>query len=201
MRLKMITAGALLALTAACATPATGPDAQKRFDSFSVTASSVDFASYESVYVAPVTASEGLQKLVGYRPVGPSDTKRPLRQSDIDDQASDLTEALRDRLGGQVAMAEAGGPDILTIAVEITKLEANRPTMADYDVEPGLSFESVYAGAAAVKITFSEDGTVLATASDADTPSLNESLPPAGIWSTADRFFFRLANKVAALFG
>lgn len=199
MKLKFLISAAALTLAAACATPATGPEAADRFDTFEYAAGAVDFSSYEKVYLAPVTASDELKGLVGYRPIGPTDTKRPLDEGDLEEKLSDLGDDLTKALGDAAMLVDAGGPGVLTVEVVLTKLEANRPTMADFAVEPGLSMSSVYSGKAEIEITLSENGKVLATARDGDYPQLNETLQPAPIWSTADRYFERVAGKLADL--
>lgn len=198
MKLKLLACAAALTL-AACATPSTGPDATARFDRFEYASGAVDFSSYDQVFIAPITASDELKELVGYRPMGPSDTKRPITLDDLGDKAEDLDDEIRTALGGVVELVGAGGPGILTLEVEMTKLEANRPTQADMIAEPSLSLQSVYAGKAEVMVTFSENGRVLATAVDGDYPTLNDTLPPAPIWSTVNQYYSRLARKLADL--
>lgn len=200
MTFKLLISAAALSLVAACATTqATGPAAQDRFDRFELSQGTLDFASYEQVYLAPITASEELIELIDYRPLGATDRKRPIRQQDLDSKIEDLYEDVELALANTIELVEAPGADILTISIVLTKLEANRPTLADTDAELGLSFRSIYAGAGAAEVTFSEEDTVLATAKDSYTPSLDDTLPPAPLWSTFDRFSRRLATKISGV--
>lgn len=199
MKIKFLVSAAALALVSACATT-DGPTGDVQFDQFELVAANLDFSTYEQVYLAPVTASDDLKGMIDYRPKGPSDTKRPISEKDLATKLEDLSEDLTRELDDEVTLVDAPGAGILTIAVVLDKLESNRPTMADMSAEPGLSMQSVFSGRAAVEITFSEDGTILATAEDGYSPSLNETLPPATVWSTADRYFSRLARKMADLF-
>ena len=199
MKIKLLFTAASFAVLSACATPAGGPAAQDRFDTFELTSTAPVWASYEEVYVAPITASEDLKALIGYRTRGPNDRKRPLSARDIDNKLSDLDEDVRREVKDVATLVGEPGPGVLTIAIEVTRLEANRPTQEEMASETGLSMRSVYAGAAAANITFSEGGTVIATASDSYTPVLSEVQPVVGIWSTVDRFSGRLAGKIADL--
>ena len=199
MKIKLLFTAAAFAVLGACATPAGGPAAQDRFDTFDLTSTAPVWASYEQVYVAPITASDDLKALIGYRSKGPNDRKRAISERDIDNKLSDLDEDVRREVGDVATLVDEPGPGILTVAIEVTRLEANRPTQEEMASEPGLSMQSVYAGAAAATVTFSEGDTVIATANDSYTPVLDEVRPVAGIWSTVDRFSGRLADKIANL--
>lgn len=185
---------------AACAAPS-GDSATTRFDSFQPTAAGISLADFDRVFLVPVTASSDVEARVDARPLGRrgSGDVRPLSRDDINSKAEDLEGLLRRELEEVVALVDRPGPGILTIDVVLTDLQASRPTIAEIGAEPGLSLRSVYAGGAAVEITFREGPSTLATARDGEMFDLVND-PKVGIWQDADRYFRFLANKVAALF-
>lgn len=196
MRGLLIPAAALL-LTA-CAT-ATGPDAANRFDSYR-TVQSQDLQSFERVQVLMPTAGPDVAKRIDARRRLNS-RERPLSQRDVDEKLARLHGDLVRAIGRNHQITSQGGEGVLTVRTILTDLNANRPTQADLADNPGLSFQSIATGDAAVTIEFLEDGQVLAVVKDRDNvTNLNDPrAQPAGIWSTADRFFDRVAEKVSAL--
>jgi hypothetical protein len=189
--------GAVFAAVAACATP-TGEMAASRFDTFEMM-SSRSLSSYDQVYIAPVTASAELVARVDYRTAGPSDRVRPLGQRDLDGRIAELEDDLRREIGMVAELVDAPGPGVLTVAVELTDLDANRPTQAELAQSPGLSMQSVAAGKAAATVIFADGDETLARGMDARIGDLNDVILPAATWSEADRFFDSFAGKVAAL--
>ncbi|MBB4658746.1 DUF3313 family protein [Parvularcula dongshanensis] len=192
--MKRILAPAMLVLAAACAT--SGPAS---FDSFEA-AEAADFASYDQVYIAPITASQDVLDRIGARPISRFDRTRPLDQDDIDGQIEDLREAIEERVGRVATLTDAPGPGVLTMQITLTELQSNRPTMAEMREDPSLSFESISVGAAAVDIVLSEEGRTLATIEDEnffrriDDPAVSSRR-----WATADIYFDRLSRKLADL--
>lgn len=195
MKFKLIACIAALALVASCTT--TGTDA--RFDSLELVEADILFTNYDRVYLAPVTVSDEVRERIGYRPLGASDRTRPISERDISEKTADIYDDIKDAIDNEVTLVEAPGPGILMVEVVMTRLESNRPTQADLGANPGLSMSSVYSGAAAAEVTFSEDGQPLAVAEDSYFPSLNDSLPSGPVWSTVDRFSGRLARKLEDL--
>lgn len=192
----LIAAAALLTL-GACATSGTG---DSRFDRFDTAQGSLDFAQYDTVFVAPVKASDEVMARVGYRPVGPQDTTRPLTERDLKEQLGRLDGDLRRELGGVVTLVPSPGAGVMTVEVVLTDVQANRATMAELSAEPGLSTRSTYAGGAAADVMFIVDGQTVAMASDRDLERLNNPQAQAGVWGDANRFYRRFAKKVAGLF-
>lgn len=119
---------------------------------------------------------------------------RPVSDSDARDQAEALHERLVDALADRGALVEEPGPGVLTVAVTLTDLRSSRPTIADIQRQPGLSFDSVYAGGAAFEAAFSVDGEPLGDMADDYYGSFADNLPRIGIWQDAEdgyRFFAR----------
>ena len=118
----------------------------------------------------------------GYRRVEQHDWMRPLRG----DWSARLDEVVVD----------APGPGVLVVETTLTRLESSRPTMADYQREPGLGFESVYAGGAALSVRLSRDGSEVASLSDRYVGSFSDGTPRIGIWQDTDRAFTRWSRQL-----
>jgi hypothetical protein len=191
---------ALLSLAVAACASGTGPDAARRFTTFD-TVTTADFRQYDRVYLErPTAAQEVLDRLDLQRLSTRSNQERPLGERDIEQALERLDEDLRRELGTVVTLVDEPGPGILTIEPVLIDLNANRPTMAELSAEPGLSFQSIAAGDAAVTYTFSEDGMTLATARDRNIDNtLAQARPIVGIWDTSNRFFDLTSRRVRAL--
>lgn len=196
MSLRVLTLAAAFAVTA-CATPV-GEDAAGRFDNYDGMTS---LTGYDSVYLAPVAVSDAVTARIDARRVGPTTDadERPLSERDIETKRMDLEQEVREALSKVVTLEGAPAEGVLTVEITLTDLRSTRPTLADTRTNPGLSFESVYAGGAAVEIAFTDGGETIATASDERFYDLNEG-PKVSIWQDADRYFSLLADKVASLF-
>ncbi len=191
MTFLRLTVAAGAALFAAVAAPGL---ALAGFDSASVSPGA-DLSAYKSVYIAPVGTS--LQS--GERSFPPYGTgERPVSASDAASKAGDLEQKLAAAFGKSFAVAAAPGAGVLTVSATLTRLQSNRPTAEDLRATPGLSLTSEYAGAAAVSIVLSVNGSPLAEVSDAYTGTLNDARLRAGIWSTADVAFSRWARDLVA---
>jgi hypothetical protein len=192
-----------LLLAAACATQ-TGPAALSRFDEVERVGDLSQIAAFDRVYLAEVAAAPELIERVNDRRIG----MRRLREqgfeidmSDVEAKLEDLRRVLERELSGAATLVNAPGEGVLTIEVRLDQLSPNRPTQAALARNPSLSLLSLGVGGASTTITLSEDGEVLAVIEDANFPeNFNDPiLIGAGIWSTADRFFSSLGNKLAAL--
>ncbi|NRA30379.1 MAG: DUF3313 family protein [Parvularculaceae bacterium] len=194
---KLILSLAILTL-AACASSPTGPGATGRFDSFNAVQTR-DFTGYDSVYIAMPTASEELLERRNIRTLRRQE--RPIGDREISFMANQLMGDLNRELGRVATIVGNPGPGVLTVQTEITKLNANRPTQTEMQVEPGLSFESIYAGDAAVTIRLLEDDKLLAVIKDEDNMQRLFDRGPQvfGIWDTARQHFGRVSAKLAAL--
>lgn len=170
---------------------AAGPAAAGSFDAESIVGDT-DLSSFESVYIAPVTANLDLDVAAFPRNGG----DRPVDASDVAEKAADFHDELTEAFSRSFSLADAPGPGILTIEVTLTDLEASRPTMADYRRAPGLSFASVYAGGGEMTAVLSENGVTIAEVSDRFTSYLSDERARAGVWSDADRAFDRWARNL-----
>lgn len=143
-------------------------------------------ANVQSVHVAPV-------KVELPAPAGRFDTRgagpRPVTPRDAQAKADDLAAALRRGFGKEFTLVDAPAPGVLVVEATLTRLEASRPTMADYHREPGLGFESVYAGGAAVTVRLSRDGQEVALVQDRHVGSFVDGQPRIGVWQDTDRAF------------
>lgn len=193
----LIPAAALV--LAACASGATGPEAAQRFDSFQ-TVQTDDFTGYTKVQVLSLSVNPEIESRIDVRRVG-RDRERPISRRDLDEKLGDFRADIERRLATQAELVEEGGPGVLTVRTIVTKLDANRPTMAELSSNPGLSIQSIAVGAAAARVELSEDGKLLAVIEDEDnvTSLQDQTVLNGAIWQTADRYFARLADKLAAL--
>jgi hypothetical protein len=148
-------------------------------------------ASYKSVHVAPVSAN-----LPDGARYGRSGGERPVDPADAADKAGDLQRKLSEALGRTLALADGPGPGVLSVAATLTRLQSSRPTRADYRVQPSLDFRSVYAGGAAARFEFSEDGKALGSMTGDFDTSLADGWPRAGVWDDADRAFSSWARAL-----
>jgi len=143
-------------------------------------------SNVQSVHIAPVAielpAASRRASTRGGEP-------RPVAPRDAEAKAADLTAALRRAFAQDFTVVDAAGPGVLVIEATLTRLEASRPTMADYQREPGLGFESVYAGGAAIDVRLSRDGSDIALLKDRYVGSFGDGTPRIGIWQDTDRAF------------
>lgn len=143
-------------------------------------------SNVQSVHVAPVALElPAAARRAGAR----GDEPRPVAARDAEAKAAELTAALRRGFAKDFTVVEAPGPGVLVIEATLTRLEASRPTMADYQREPGLGFESVYAGGAAVDVRLSRDGSDIAVLKDRYVGSFGDGTPRIGVWQDTDRAF------------
>jgi hypothetical protein len=150
-------------------------------------------ANVQSIYVAPVT----LELPAGARRNDRRpDAPRPVSVSDAEAKAADLTAALRRGFAKEFTVVEAAAPGVLVVEATLTRLEASRPTMADYQREPGLGFESVYTGGAAMNVRLSRDGSDIAVLKDRYVGSFNDGTPRIGVWQDTDRAFTRWSRQL-----
>lgn len=151
-------------------------------------------STYESVYIAPVKVNLD-HHVVRYDRSGYGD--RPVDPDDANQKAADFYNELVDAFSESYSLASAPGPGVLTLEATLTKLQSSRPTPADYDREPSLSFQSVYAGGGSMTAVFSEDGEVLAEIADQFDSYLSDGRVRAAVWHDADRAFSQWARKLA----
>lgn len=150
-------------------------------------------SNVQSVHIAPVALElPAATRRVGTR----GDEPRPVTARDAETKAADLTAALRRAFAKDFTVVDAPGPGVLVIEATLTRLEASRPTMADYHREPGLGFESVYAGGAAVDVRLSRDGSDIAVLKDRYVGSFSDGTPRIGVWQDADLAFSRWSRQL-----
>jgi hypothetical protein len=179
---------ALLSL-ALVATPALAFDAQQVLQPAAL-------AGVQQVYVAPAVLAlpEPAGRFERRRGYG----VRPVTANDAQVKADDLTAALRRGFDRDFTVVDAPGPGVLVVEPTLTRLEATRPTMADYHEEPGLSFESVYAGGAGFSVRLARDGRDVALIQDRYVGSFSDGSPRIGIWQDTDRAFSMWARQLPA---
>ena len=196
--MRRILAALALAALSACAT-ASGPEAAGRFDRFEGDAVAV--AGFDRVFVAPVAVAPEVEARLDLNRLSSiRDDERPLGQRDIDRNTAALAEAVRREVGAAAPLADAPGPGVLTIALTLTGVDANRPTMAEQTANPALSFQSIALGGASVTGELREGDAVLARFTDeSQLAQINDPAIGAGMWVEADRYYRQLGNKLAGL--
>lgn len=196
---RFIVAALAAAALAACASGPTGSEATQRFDNFSAKGST-DFTSFEQVYVEPAQAGPKVTNRYDARP-GPTRRVRPIGESEVENQLTDLTGSIERAMSGTAALAEGSGPGILTIRTTLLDIVANRPTQRELALSPGLDFRSTYAGASEVRIELLENGQVLAVIEDSETDfGINDPrrVDPS-VFATARQHFDEIGRDLAAL--
>ncbi len=160
-------------------------------------ANASDLSAYSKVYIAEVQIADDLAN----REVRPLPRRyqkeRPVSEKDLAARAEDLRERLAMEIGKSKTLVGAPGEDVLTVQATITELRSNRPTMADYRAEPSLSHRSLYAGGAAVDISFIVNGEEIANLSDDYFGSLSDPIPTMAVWGDAKDAFRRIARTTA----
>lgn len=151
-------------------------------------------ADVREVHVAPVVLALPETPRLALRDHGP----RPVRPEDAKARADELARRLRRGLAADFTLVDAAGPGVLVVETTLSSLASSRPTMADYQQRPGLSFRSIYAGGAEVEIRLSRDGREIARFSDRYRGTLADGMPRVGVWQDADRAFSRWARQLPA---
>jgi len=117
---------------------------------------------------------------------------------DAEARAADLTARLERGFARDVEIADAPGPGVLVIEPTLTGLESSRPTMADFQQEPSLGFQSMFAGGASVRLRLVRDGEEIAVLTDHYQGSFADGHPRIGLWQDADRAFSRWSRQLPA---
>jgi hypothetical protein len=189
LRLSAVAGAAFFAAIAA-----SGLALAASFDSASVSPGA-DLSAFKSVYIAPVATSLSADER-SFPPYGSGE--RPVSASDAAAKAGDFQQKLASSFSKSFSIAAGPGEDVLTVSATLTRLQSNRPTAEDLRTTPGLSLTSEYAGAAAVAIVLSENGSPLAELSDTYIGTLDDTRRRAGIWGTVDTAFSRWASGLVS---
>ena len=180
-----------LALVAGSATPTA---IAAPFDTIE-TLQTVPLSSFEKVYIAPVRVE--LEDTRVRRNIRDISSDRAVSDVDKERKAQDSYEDIVRALSKKFEIADAPGPDVLTVETIVTKLSSTRPTLEDFNLNVSLSFNSVYAGEADFKVLLRQDDTVLAEIKDSASANFNDGLPRIAIWQDYDRLSNRFARKLA----
>ncbi len=147
-------------------------------------------ADVGQIYIAEVAVADTITAIPRLYPKN-SWEPRSVSERDSLSRAQALRTQLQRALGKRFKIVDAPGAGVLEIQPELTKLSSSRPTMADYRRQQGLSFDSIYAGGAAVKMRLLRDGQEVAMIEDRHDGSLGDGLSRIAIWQDADRAFIR----------
>jgi len=180
-----------------CSMSAFAPAIAAPFDKIE-TLNAAPLANFEKVYIAPVKVELDESNIRrGVSNFRNSRNDRPVSDRDQALKAQDSFDDITKAFGKSFEIVEAPGEGILTVETTITKLVSTRPTLADYRVVPGLSFDSVYAGGGEFNIRLSAGETVFTEINDNYTTSFNDGFPRIAIWQDYDRASKRIARKLA----
>jgi len=153
-------------------------------------------AGVQAVYVAPTTLA--LPAPTGRWERRHGHGTRPVSADDAQAKADDLTALLRRGLDRDFTLVDGPGPGVLVVEPTLTRLVASRPTMADFHEQPGLSFQSVYAGGAGVSLRLLRDGREVALLQDRHDGSFSDGTPRVGVWQDTDRAFSMWSRQLPA---
>ena len=143
-------------------------------------------SEFAAVYIAPVDLDLDFDDR----------DDREVSERDQEARAADFYDDLVRAFSREFAIANEPGEGVITIQATLTDLASSRPTGADFRRKPGLSFDSVYAGGAAVEIELLEDGETLAEISDDYSGNFNDGNPRVGVWQDANRAFSLWARQL-----
>ena len=180
-----------LALVAGSATPTA---IAAPFDTIE-TLQTVPLSSFEKVYIAPVRVE--LEDTRVRRNIRDISSDRAVSDVDKERKAQDSHEDIVRAFSKKFEIADAPGPDVLTVETIVTKLSSTRPTLEDFNLNVSLSFKSVYVGEADFKVLLRQDDTILAEIKDSASGNFNDGLPRIAIWQDYDRLSSRFARKLA----
>lgn len=150
----------------------------------------------QAVFVAP--ANLALPEAAGRWERQRGHGMRAVSPHDAQAKANDLTTALRRGFDREFTVVDGPGPGVLVVEPTLTRLVASRPTMADYREQPGLGFQSVYAGGAAVTLRLVRDGQEVAVIHDRHDGSFADGSPRIGVWQDTDRAFSMWSRQLPA---
>jgi len=162
------------------------------FDEAAVT-NPAALANVQSVFVAPVVlelpeAANRFDRRSGQ--------PRAVAPRDAETKAIDLAAVLKRGFAKEFTLADGPGPGVLVVTPTLLGLESSRPTLADYNQEPGLSFESVFAGGATLSIRMERDGEEVATIKDRYQGNFGDGSMRIGVWQDTDRAFQLWSRQV-----
>ena len=163
--------------------------------------------AFDQVRIADPTALQGVRQVYvaevaldlpepTHRFALRSGEPRPVRPQDAAAQAAALGAALQRGLGRDFELVAAPGPGVLVVRPTLDGLASSRPTFADFDRQPGLSFRSFYAGGASLRLQLERDGRPVAEISDRYTGSLADGMPRIGVWQDSERAFSRWSRQL-----
>ena len=160
-------------------------------------AEDVTLSTYEQVYIAPVGVE--LDPDTRRRVRTGTDTRRDWEVSARDQalNAAELQEDLELAFGKKFTLANAPGPDILTVEATIIRLVSTRPPASELGARTALSATSFGAGGADYSVRLQEGDVTLVEITEKDQSSLTDGIPRVGIWQDAHRSFSRFSRRLA----
>ena len=159
------------------------------------TLQTVPLSSFEKVYIAPVRVE--LEDTKVRRNIRDTRSDRAVSDVDKERKARDSHKDIVNAFSKKFEIADAPGPDILTVETIVTRLSSTRPTLEDFNLNVSLSFKSVYIGKADFKVLLRQDDTVLAEIKDSASGNFNDGFPRISTWQDYDRLSDRFARKLA----
>ena len=160
------------------------------------TSQTVQLSNFKKVYIAPVRIELKDERI--RRNIRDISSDRPVSDLDKERKAQDSYEDIVNAFDKNFEIADAPGPDVLTVEAIVTKLSSSRPTLADFELNTALSFNSVYAGAADFQVRLSQNDKLLTEIKDSTQSNFNDGLPRIGVWQDYNRISNRFARKLAA---
>ena len=166
------------------------------FDTYQ-SSNDVKLSDFKKVYVMPVDTD--LVENPRVRRVRDINVDRPVSETDQERKAKDAYEDIVKAFSKrEFELADRPGADTLTVEVVLTRLQSTKPTIADFDFQPGLDFiGTTYAGGANFSVQLKQKDTVLAEIVDKYETTFNDGRPRIAVWQDVDRSTKRFARKLA----
>lgn len=164
--------------------------------------SEAQLATYQKVYIAPVTISleEPDANLLSQRRTSQYlQSQRPVSADAQARKSDDLYADLTRTFAKDFTLVDEPGPDVLTIAAEITRLIPSRPTAEERKRGVGSPefANSVSPGGVDYNVMFSSGDEAIIEIEEASRSSLSDGYARVNVWHDVDRSFDRFSRQLA----
>lgn len=164
--------------------------------------SETSLATYQKVYIAPVTiklAEPATRLRTLRRRASTSRDQRIISQQTQDLKAAELHTDLKRSFSKNFTVVNSPASDVLTVAVEITRLIPSRPTVEERSrgIAAVSGAGSISAGGASYSVVLSTADEELYSIQEQYRSSLSDNIVRVTIWQDTDHSFNQFSKKLA----